>query len=245
MALQLIGAGFGRTGTMSTWAALNALGLPCYHMVEVTRNRANKGHLDFWLDVSRAPGAQQDWERVFASYTAAVDFPASCVWRELMVHYPDAKVLLTVHPKGGDAWYDSVMETIYFTQDRWFFKVIGTVTPFGRKMREMCRRLIWERTLRGAMPDRAAAAAQYQRHIDEVVAGVPADRLLVFSANQGWGPLCAFLGLPVPETPFPNINDRADFTKMFTVMKVAAGGILAAGFVLVAALWYGLSRLIG
>jgi hypothetical protein len=240
MALQIIGAGYGRTGTMSTWAALKQLGFPCYHMVEVVRNRANTGHLDFWLGVARDRAAPHDWERVFANYTAMVDFPGSCVWRELMDRYPDAKVLLTLHPKGGDAWHDSVKETIYFTENRWFFKVIGTLTPFGRKMGEMSRKLIWEQMLVGTMPNRAAAVAQYQRHVDDVIASVPPERLLVFTANQGWAPLCGFLGVPVPETPFPNINDRNDFMKMFRGMKIAAGAIVAAGAAVVAGLGYAL-----
>lgn len=47
MSLQIIGAGFGRTGTMSTYTALKELGFPCYHMAEVIRNKENKSHIDF------------------------------------------------------------------------------------------------------------------------------------------------------------------------------------------------------
>lgn len=228
MALQVIGAGFGRTGTMSIFTALNQLGYPCYHMVEVIRNPANTGHLDFWSRVADTPpGRAHDWEQVFANYTAMVDFPGSCVWPELVAAYPDAKVLMTLHPKGGSAWYDSALETIYFTENRWFWKVLEALTPFGRKMGPMCRKLIWQRTLGGTMHDRAAAVAQYERHLADVVATVPPEKLLVFTADQGWEPLCAFLGVPVPDTPFPNVNDRAQFQTMFKGMKRAAGGMLA------------------
>jgi len=103
MPLKIIGAGFGRTGTLSAYTALNQLGFPCYHMFEVLENKNNKSHLDFWRRVGNAEsGMQHDWEQVFSRYTAAVDNPASCVWRELMVAYPDAKVLLTVHPRGAE-----------------------------------------------------------------------------------------------------------------------------------------------
>ena len=85
MPLEIIGAGFGRTGTMSTYVALNQLGIPCYHMIEVLQNKANKGHLDFWRRVAHAPpGAKADWEKVFANYRACLDNPACCVWRELL-----------------------------------------------------------------------------------------------------------------------------------------------------------------
>lgn len=123
MTLTLIGAGFGRTGTWSTFAALNRLGLPCYHMQEVILNKANKGHLDFWRKVANSPpGTQQDWSRVFGNYKATVDNPGCCVWRELMAAYPDAKVLLTLHPRGAEAWYESTIDTIYFTENVWQFK---------------------------------------------------------------------------------------------------------------------------
>ena len=45
-------------------------------------------------------------------------------------------------------------------------------------------------------------------------AGVPAEKLLVFDAKQGWGPLCAFLGVPVPDAPFPSVNTTDEFRKM-------------------------------
>ncbi len=91
MALKIIGAGFARTGTLSTQTALNLLGFPCYHMVEVLDNRANRSHLDFWCKVANpSAGTQHDWDAVFAGYTATLDNPAACVWRELVQAYPDA-----------------------------------------------------------------------------------------------------------------------------------------------------------
>src|SRR6185312_6806065 len=107
MTLKVIGAGFGRTGTTSLQMALNQLGLPCYHMFELVQNKANRPHLEFWRKVADSPpGTQHDWETVFANYTAAVDNPACCVWQELMEANPEAKVILSLHPKGPDAWYE-------------------------------------------------------------------------------------------------------------------------------------------
>lgn len=245
MPLQIVGAGFGRTGTMSTYTALNQLGFPCYHMMEVLGNPANKGtHLDFWRDVADAPAApRQDWERVFGPYTASVDNPACCVWRELIRFYPDAKVLLTLHPKGADAWYESVMETIYFTENTWQFKVLKAVTPFGRKFGAMSKKLIWQHLHRHTMPDRAKATAFYNQHIEEVTAAVPPEKLLIFTANQGWQPLCDFLGVAVPDAPFPNVNDREQFQKIKQGISRGAYAILGVGAVLAAALAYGIARL--
>ncbi len=58
MSLKIIGAGYGRTGTLSTYTALNSLGFPCYHMFEVIENKENKTHLDFWNKVANSPGGQ-------------------------------------------------------------------------------------------------------------------------------------------------------------------------------------------
>lgn len=245
MPLKIIGAGYGRTGTMSTYTALRQLGFPCYHMIEVLQNKANVGHLDFWREVAHMPpGTQADWERVFANYTASVDNPASCVWRELIEAYPEAKVVLTLHPRGAEAWYDSTIDTIYFTESMWQFRVLRIATRFGRKFGDMSHRLIWQRAHRGTMNDRAAAIAEYHRHVQEVEAAVPPERLLVFSVDQGWEPLCAFLGVPAPDTPFPNVNDRqqikktiADMTKgAYTITAGAAGALLLLTYAITHAL---------
>jgi hypothetical protein len=106
-----------------------------------------------------------------------------------------AKMLLTLHPKGPDAWFESVIGTIYFTESMWQFKVLELLTPFGRKFGDMLDKLAWERSLKGTMPDKAKAIAVYNAWAEEVRAAVPADRLLVFKVSEGWGPLCAFSAL--------------------------------------------------
>ena len=244
MTLRLIGAGFGRTGTMSVYTALNQLGFPCYHMLEVLENKENKSHLEFWRKVANAePGMQHDWEPVFSKYTAAVDNPACCVWRELADAYPDAKVLLTLHPRGAETWYESTMDTIYFTEKMWQFKVLKLVTPFGRKFGEMSRKLIWQRSHKGTMEERDQAIAHYRQHIEDVKAAVPPERLLVYSVDQGWNPLCEFLGVPVPETEFPNVNDRKAFKKILNGLTRGAYVILAVGAMVSAGVVYGAVRL--
>jgi hypothetical protein len=241
MTLQIIGVGFGRTGTNSTQVALNRLGFPCYHMHEVIANKANKGHVEFWRAVANAPpGSQHDWARVFANYTATVDNPGCCVWRELMEAYPDAKVLLTLHPRGPEAWYESTISTIYFSETMWQFKLLKLTTPFGRKFGDMLHKLVWQRSHKGTMANRAAAIARYEEHIAEVKAAVPADKLLVFTVDQGWGPLCEFLGVAAPDEAFPNVNDRAEIKKTIAGITRGAYVILAIGALALAAIVYGI-----
>ena len=160
MPIEIIGAGYGRTGTESMQQALNRLGWPCYHMKEVMAHKGD--HLDFWIEVSRAePGSRHDWERVFATYTATVDNPAACVWRELMAAYPDAKVLLTLHPKGPEAWYESTIETIYRWERSSLLRLIEPIVPMMRTFGPMARRLVWERSHQGTLGDKARAIQRF------------------------------------------------------------------------------------
>jgi len=239
MSLKIIGAGFGRTGTLSTFTALNALGFPCYHMMEVIMNKENKTHLDFWNNVANTPAGQQhNWEEVFGKYTASVDNPACCVWKELMVAYPDAKVLLTLHPRGPEAWYESTINTIYFTETRWQFKLLTLFVPMMAKMGNMSRKLIWQRSHKGTMENKKAAIARYEQLIEEVKAAVPPEKLLIFTVTDGWGPLCKFLGVESPGTEFPNVNDRKEVKKTLAAFTSGAYIIIAIGVVLLLALSY-------
>lgn len=203
MTLDIIGAGFGRTGTLSISVALGKLGFPTYHMTDILFHPVHRQGMEFWGEVANAaPGSQHDWSRVFADFRATVDFPGAVVWRELMVAYPKAKVLLTLHPKGPGAWYDSTVETIYGGTG------LESSSDMGATFNRMMDELVWHRMLQDTMDSREAAIARYNAHIAEVQAEVPPDRLLTFSADQGWEPLCAFLDVPVPDEPFPRANDR-------------------------------------
>jgi hypothetical protein len=246
MTLKLIGAGFGRTGTLSTRTALEELGFPCYHMVEVVENKDNKTHMDFWCKVADStPGAEHDWESVFSKYTAAVDNPACCVWKELLAAYPDAKVLLTLHPRGAEGWYESAYETIYFTERVWQFKVIAALVPKLGKLGRMTRKLVWERNHKGTMKSKKTAIAYYDEYAQDVIASVPKERLLVFSVDQGWGPLCKFLDLPEPSTPFPRVNDREQIKKLIHGLMMGGYITVGLGAAIAVVLVFALVRLLG
>lgn len=51
----------------------------------------------------------------------------------------------------------------------------------------------------------------FTAHNDAVKAAIPANQLLGYQVKDGWGPLCTFLGVPVPAIPFPRTNDRGEF----------------------------------
>jgi len=223
--LQVIGSGFGRTGTLSLKKALEILGVgPCYHMTEVLKRPS---HIKAWYDISRDQPA--DWPTLFQDFKSTVDFPASIFYKELLTTFPEAKVIHTVRDPAR--WYDSTYETIYNASSlfpRWLRKIIPTINYFSK----MESRLIWERLFEGRFEDRQWTLEFFEAYTAKVKRSVPAERLLIFNIKDGWEPLCAFLDLPVPDVPFPFVNDRAEFksrirrTRFATISGVAGLAIL-------------------
>ncbi len=194
--LRVIGTGFGRTGTASMRDALVRLGLaPCDHMVE---NFEHQERFALWDEVLRRKTAGEpiDWRPLLDGFQAIVDWPGAYFWEELTAAHPDAKVVHTV--RDPERWYDSISATIFTLQDdQW---------PEGP------RDIIYNRTFNGRLTDRAHCQAVFAQHAEAVQESIARDRLLVFDVKEGWEPLCAFLGVPVPEDePFPHVNDTAAF----------------------------------
>jgi hypothetical protein len=204
MTLSVIGAGFGRTGTMSLKIALEALGLgPCYHMVEVFKNPEAPG---WWYEAALDP-AKADWGKIFAGYTATVDWPNATYYKELAEAYPAAKVILT--ERDPDDWFDSTQATIF--ADR------GPPVP-GAMFPKMIEKVVLE-LFDGRVHDREHAKAVFRAHNARVREVIPPERLLVYEVAQGWAPLCGFLGVPIPDGPMPKVNSRDEFAA-----RVAAAG---------------------
>jgi hypothetical protein len=194
MALQVIGAGFGRTGTLSLKLALEQLGFgPCHHMVEVF---AHPETIPLWI---AAADGRPDWPAIFDGYGSTVDWPTATFYRELAEAYPDAKVILT--ERDPESWFASTQATIFSrdlppdSEDPWTImvgKVIGEL--FGRQLH-----------------DKQRAIGVYEAHNARVREVIPPERLLVYQVSEGWAPLCAFLDAPVPDAPMPKVNSTEEF----------------------------------
>ena len=252
--LEVIGAGLGRTGTLSLHAALERLGFaPCEHM---TNCFANPDRFAHWLEAARRKRAGEpiDWRPLFAGYRATVDWPAVYFWRELIAAYPEAKVILTV--RDPDRWYDSARTTIYAATQarnatpasRLLYGLVAWANPRAGRGFRTVKETVWDGTFGGRFGDRDEAIRIFEEHNREVEATVPAERLLVFDVKQGWEPLCAFLRVSVPAgEPFPHVNDAADFTRrqrdqyqhIARMLLPALGAAVAGG---AAGLALGLSR---
>ncbi|MCE6077768.1 sulfotransferase family protein [Agrobacterium vitis] len=192
MSLCVIGAGLGRTGTLSLKLALEHLGIaPCYHAMEIAATVRTS--LPLWND---AIGGTADWDRIFEGYRATVDYPSCLFWRELMEHYPQAKIILT--RRDPDGWFESVSETIFPAKRKGM--LLGND---GLALSDFLRRDFGDN-----ISDRTFMTNYFRRWNQSVIDEVPADRLLVLDAGEGWDPLCAFLGVACPEVAYPWLHAR-------------------------------------
>jgi len=199
MTLRVIGLGLGRTGTFSMKFALEHLGFgPCHHMEEV--DGKNPDVVALWSGLAAGKG---DIRTAYAGFNAALDWPTAAFAPELYAAYPDAKFLLT--RRDPEAWYSSFSQTIYplivpgpdVPQD---------VLPFLDIVRSVVRKTGF------AVPSsRDEIIDACKRHEARVRAMIPADQLLVHEVGQGWEPLCRYLGVPVPDRPYPRSNNQKEF----------------------------------
>lgn len=205
MELSVIGAGFGRTGTMSLKMALEELGFgPCHHMEELF---AEPDTLAGWQKTK--VGGPVDWNEVLQGYRSAVDWPSAHFWRELADFYPKAKVVLSLRP--AEKWHTSFSRTIQ--------KVLETretiEDPKIRSVVEFAHTIITEETFQGRLDDKNAMLAAFEKRTQEVCDQLPAERRLLFDVSEGWAPLCAFLGCTPPDKEFPRSNSQDEFWLKF------------------------------
>ena len=245
--MLVLGAGFGRTGTMSLVAAYKRLGLRSYHMKDGLLD--TPGHGDLWARWAHAHDAHSQMAIAEATealignmsadgFNATADFPSCLITAALLEHYPSARVVLGVR-QSGTAWADSVLSTIARVRGilqlppwAWVPRVQGFLSVDA---------YIWSRI--GApvdpsigTPRHAELAAAHDTWIADIKRTVPAESLLVHQARDGWAPLCTFLSPVDPSIrsacdeilasgeAYPHVNDTwlmRQFLMLLWVLTVA------------------------
>lgn len=202
MTLKVVGAGIGRTGTMSLKIALEQVGFgPCYHMIEVLENMPTQ--LPLW---QAAVAGQPDWEAIYQGYHSAVDWPTARFYSELNAAYPEAKFILGY--RSPKSWADSFSNTIYMA--------LSDISQAPEEQHDWLQMVTEVLGQNGIPPglDVEGLEKAFAAHVAAVKAAIPSERLLVFEAKDGWEPLCKFLNVPVPDGPYPRTNDRAEFWRI-------------------------------
>ncbi len=227
---RVIGAGWGRTGTASLKRALEQIGFgPCHHMEEVIATPAD---VPTWISAAR--GNKIEWPTFLRGWGSTCDFPSALYYRELAEAFPEAKVVLTV--RDAEGWYESMRTTIVQSFKRFPNRFIVPHLPrIGAPAQVMSPSPLKARIM-DRFADKPAILAEFQAHNEEVKRVIPPERLLVFDVKQGWGPLCAFLGVAVPEGPFPRVNDAKQFQGYTRRATIVSWVLLLLGAGLVAEL---------
>jgi len=216
MSIKIIGAGLPRTGTNTLKESLEKLGYKkTYHMKELLVHPEN---LHYWSTL-KATGTT-NWEGLYNGYQATVDFPAYPWYKEHMKQYPDAKVILTVRP--FDKWHSSVFSTIWQAGPQNLPQKLAMLAKLLLNPRlrsvikcvKLAKEMIFKVHFQGKFEDKVEAEKIFNKHIADVKAYVPADKLLVYDVSEGWGPLCRFLGVPEPNEPIPHLNKKENFKEM-------------------------------
>jgi hypothetical protein len=200
--MDVIGVGFGRTGTLSLKAALETLGFgPCVHMLPLFGDpeRAALFH-------KAATGDTGALEAALAGHRSTVDWPGTYFWRDLVERYPTARIVLTT--RDPQRWYDSAHRTIFAAAHA---PAPDHQDPEQALVMAMAHAVVWDGQFGGRFGDREHAVRVFEEHNEAVRRTVAADRLLEFQVGAGWEPLCAFLDRPVPAEPFPRLNDAEQF----------------------------------
>lgn len=200
MGLRVVGAGLPRTGTTSLKATLEQLlGGPCYHMMELGQ-RVEEHGVHWWAALT---GDIDQLDDVLADWSAAVDWPASALWRELADRHPDALVVLSLRADSA-AWWTSADATVWEAMRR-------SETGDNIQLREFQRLMRRTAGLGDDWDDESTARAWYDAHNAAVIEAIPPDRLLIWDAADGAAPIAERLGLPVPDGPAIHANTTAEF----------------------------------
>ncbi|KAK4949152.1 hypothetical protein LTR10_012525 [Elasticomyces elasticus] len=212
--MQVLSLGFSRTGTSSMQLALETLGYPTYHMTSTIRNIPDA---DMWVEAFDAkyfhkPGAPKldraFWDKLLGHVSATTDLPCAAFHEELRAAYPGVKCVLV--EREVEAWYKSWYDVQIANYDSWFFRVVAALDPyFIGRLWTVATDCVLKGYVGGLSKKELEEKSRdvYRKHNEAVRSTVPADQLLVYTLGSGWDPLCAFLGKPVPNVPFPRVNE--------------------------------------
>ena len=213
--LQVIGVGLGRSGTRSLQAALEDLGFgPGYDMLRAFQN---PGQYHLYQKLYQEPeNTEEVVKEILQGFPSTLSYPFCMYYEELIKWNPDAKLILTVRDS-PETWVSSAQETIFRSnrKQNWFlWKFNKLVFDYM-----MASYVYWVTRImirvHGVDPNnpKTDLAQMYSDWNKRVIETVPEEKLLIFNVKEGWKPLCEFLGVQVPNKPFPRVNSREEWKR--------------------------------
>ena len=214
--MQVLALGLPRTGTASMRSALETLGYD--HTAHGFDLISHPELGPPWMEAVNAkffnqgkPYGRAEFDTFLGHCAAVTDMPCASFWEELMLAYPEAKIILV--ERDVEDWYKSFDATVI---TELFSRVadvtVNYVEPLvGSQIGLMSRKVVYG-YFHAKTPDelRQNARGVYREHYRRIREAAPKEKLLEFRLGEGWGPLCNFLGKEVPEgLPFPRVNESA------------------------------------
>jgi len=208
--------------------AFEILGFPSWHWISMAENPPD---MLMWQEVietkfapktaEQKPFGLQEFDNLLGHWSAVTDQPAAMFAEELITAYPDAKVVLI--ERDVEKWFQSFSNAIISGLEPRFVPIAEKVDPIFLGQMGLLNDMITEHYFHVTQPRakwlmsnpehfaawRANAKATYLAHNEMVKRVTPPDRLLLFQLEDGWEPLCKFLGKPVPDVTFPRVNETA------------------------------------
>ncbi|KAI7339521.1 hypothetical protein KC315_g1182 [Hortaea werneckii] len=253
--MEILSLGPSRTATASMAAAYETLGVPTYHGYRLItypeEGAAWERAADAKFFNKGQPLTREEWdEALFKDFGALADI-CFMFWEELLEAYPEAKVVLV--ERDVDAWWKSFSEGILpglYSKKVDF--IVNYVEPaVGPRTAHACRKMYGGYLGSGWGPEqveviKANAKDRYREHFRRIREVVPKERLLNYELGSGWGPLCEFLDKPVPDVPFPRVNEAEIVQRRIkgATSETMMGGLRALGLYVIApmavvgAAWY-------
>lgn len=187
--------------------ALEHLGFgPCYHMKTILQKQ-DPNEIKTWFNLGEGSASLDDMRELLKDYNSILDYPAAIYYEKLYEAYPDAKFILTT--RDPVKWETSMRATIMKASKK--FQDYTDSSPFFREMVNWLDNDMESRYHRNRLS--TDTQGEILRHNQRVKDTIPSEKLLVYDISQGWGPLTEFLQVDKPITPFPHVNDTADFIK--------------------------------
>jgi hypothetical protein len=218
--LQIINVGLFRTATKSMALAYKILGFKTHHgllekVTETPWAQLEQAAEATWPNAPgarpREPYTRADWDALWGGYDAVTDL-ASPFALELIRAYPDAKVIIV--QRDFDLWWPSFKAEIL---DRVMLQPMASINgflglylmgiPAVQAMRKIHFGFFGARSRSEILEN---ARSVYEGYYADVRAAVPAERRLEYKPGDGWEPLCEFLGVDIPNVPFPRENDAEE-----------------------------------
>ena len=208
---------------MSIFSALETLGYTPYHMSKAVM--APKSNLNVWAEGLEAkyqgkgkPFGREEFDKILGNYDACCDVPCIAFAEELILAYPDAKIIIST--RDAEKWLASMDSTagrvLRWKTWEWLGQWDSSLNvPFWRHANALMPYMY------GTMTDYSVDGPAHKRfleHYKTVRQAAPAERTLEYKVQDGWEPLCRFLEKPIPDEDFPRMNDATQFLLAHQVM---------------------------